>query len=410
MADGLRTAYGFLARRFRDSPVVHEANHLFPLTRSDESLPSSVWDSLASRTINPQYTSPMADGSQHQQVAWIETLPTVRYVPPYPGYSSTSRVPSSNNWLNQFNSSDDPFVFIEAHNACCSICLEDFEQPEQVQDLNTTNHLLEEIDCGLPLVEREASTLPLAPDDSSCPILIETQGALPWVGGFIDREARVAFPQVLVRGTPSNASVGDFRDREARVELPQVLVRGPPSNATLELRDKIQRWLTGTESFRASGVIVSFSQRLVEDPPLQVRHPPEENSQSQLLQAEGSTTRRVSSAQMPAHGITRKRYLPAEGAALNDFGRLGGSTHKPTHRDSPRQQAQENSLRYLPHPGEISARPRRIKLSRGGDFEQPNTLPPTQLLKQLPCKHIYHEACLRGLENRVCPLCRRPIR
>ncbi|KAF5344608.1 hypothetical protein D9758_013890 [Tetrapyrgos nigripes] len=57
-------------------------------------------------------------------------IPVVRYLPCIPDFRpSEVNGPAPLEWLAMFVHSDVPSVCIEDHNACCNVCLEDFEEP-----------------------------------------------------------------------------------------------------------------------------------------------------------------------------------------------------------------------------------------------------------------------------------------
>ncbi|KAF5340454.1 hypothetical protein D9758_013578 [Tetrapyrgos nigripes] len=63
-------------------------------------------------------------------------IPVVRYLPCISDFPpSELNGPASSEWLAMFVHSDVPSVCIEDYNACCNICLEDFEEPALALEL-----------------------------------------------------------------------------------------------------------------------------------------------------------------------------------------------------------------------------------------------------------------------------------
>ncbi|KAF5341522.1 hypothetical protein D9758_012560 [Tetrapyrgos nigripes] len=80
-------------------------------------------------------------------------LPLVRYLPCIPDLQpSEVNGPASSEWLSMFVHSDIPSVCIEDYNACCNICLEDFEEPALAPEF--------QVDDGMDDVEPEDDRTP----------------------------------------------------------------------------------------------------------------------------------------------------------------------------------------------------------------------------------------------------------
>ncbi|KAF5346953.1 hypothetical protein D9758_010108 [Tetrapyrgos nigripes] len=89
-----------------------------------------------------------------------DKLPVVRYLPCISAFRpSELNGPAPPEWLAMFVHSDVPSVCIEDHNACCNICLEDFEDPPLALELQVDG-----VDCVDPMAEddgTQASPRPL---------------------------------------------------------------------------------------------------------------------------------------------------------------------------------------------------------------------------------------------------------